>query len=71
MKIINVTVKPNSPKTKILSESESEIKLAVAAPPEGGKANLEAIKFLAKKFGKNVEIVRGFSSRKKIVRISD
>ena len=67
MKIINVVVKPNSPKTEIISETESEIKLAVAAPPEGGKANLELIKFLSKKFGKQVRIIRGFTSMKKVI----
>jgi len=67
--IKKIIVKPNSPKTKIISETESEIKLAVAAPPEGGKANLELIKFLSKKFGKEVKIIRGFTGRKKIIRL--
>jgi len=70
MRIINVVVKPNSPETKILSETESEIRLAVAAPPEGGKANLEVVKFLSKHFKTDVEIIRGFTSRKKVIRIS-
>lgn len=69
MKIINVVVKPNSPRTEIISESETEIKLAVAAPPEGGKANLELIKFLSKKFHKGVEIIRGKTSKRKVVRV--
>jgi hypothetical protein len=68
--IKKIIVKPNSPKTKIISETESEIKLAVAAPPEGGKANLELIKFLSKKFGKTVRIIRGLTSRKKVISLT-
>jgi len=67
MKIINIVVKPDAPKTKIISETESEIKLAVAAPAENNKANIELTKFLSKKFGKNVRIVRGLTSKRKII----
>jgi len=67
MKIINVIVKTNASETKIISETESEIKLAVAAPAEQNKANIELIKFLSKKFGKNVKILRGLTSKKKLV----
>jgi len=65
--LISVKVKPNFPETKIISETESEIKLAVAAPAEQNKANIELIKFLSKKFGKNVKILRGLTSKKKII----
>lgn len=69
MKQLLIIVKPNAPKTKILSESATEIKLAVAAPPEHNKANIEVIKFLSKYFGADVRIVSGLKAKRKIVRI--
>ncbi len=62
-----VRVKPNSPKTRIVSETDSELVVEVAAPAENNKANIELIKFLSKKFGKNVKIIRGLTSKKKII----
>jgi len=42
----------------------------VAAPPEGGKANRELLKLLKKYFkAKKVEIVKGHTSRMKVVRV--
>jgi len=67
--IISAIVKPNSPKTKIISETESEIRIDIAAPAENNKANIELIKFLSKKFGKNVRIIRGLASKRKIIEI--
>ncbi len=67
--IISVTAKPNSPKTRITFESESEIRIDIAAPAENNRANIELIKFLSKKFGKNVRIMRGLASKKKLVEI--
>lgn len=70
MKIITVKVKPNAPKTKIISQGENELTLAIAAPPEQNKANIELIKFLSKHFKAKVEILRGLSSKTKLIRIS-
>ncbi len=70
MKTLNVKVKPNSPETKIISENGDELVVAVHAPPENNKANIELIKFLKRHFGADVRIMRGAASRKKIVQIS-
>ncbi len=70
MKVLKITVKPNSPETKIISENGAELVIAVHAPAEKNKANLELIKFLKKRFGVDVRIMRGAASRKKIVQIS-
>lgn len=67
--IIKVKVKPNSPETKIISQTENEIVLAIAAPAENNKANIELIKFLSKYFGADVKIVRGLKSKNKIVKL--
>ncbi len=69
MKTILVKVKPNSSETKIISENGNELVVAVHAPAERNKANIELIKFLRKKFGSDVKIIRGATSRKKIVTI--
>jgi uncharacterized protein (TIGR00251 family) len=47
-------------------------KLKVAAPPEDGKANEEVIEFLSKYLGvpkRNIDIVQGHLSRKKVLMI--
>lgn len=41
--------------------------LLLKAPPEQNKANRELIAFLRKLFGREVELVGGFTSRKKTV----
>jgi uncharacterized protein (TIGR00251 family) len=65
--IKTVRVKPNSPKTRIVSETDSELIVEVAAPAENNKANIELIKFLSKKFGKNVKIIRGLKTKRKLI----
>ena len=67
MKRLEVHVKPSAPKTKLLEQSEGFLKVAVKARAEGGQANLELIKFLKKKFGCDVKIVSGKTSRRKVV----
>ncbi len=50
------------------------MKLRVAAPPAGGRANAEAEEFLARRLGvrrSKVAVVRGASSREKIVLIRE
>jgi uncharacterized protein (TIGR00251 family) len=52
---------------------DDSIKIAIAAPPEGGKANAALIKFLAQEFevpASNVQIVSGQTARMKLVQIS-
>ena len=63
-----VKVKPNSKKTKIISKSESEMTIALAAPATDGKANLELIRFFKKMFKKDVKILRGKTSRIKLLK---
>jgi len=65
--IKTVRVKPNSPKTRIVSETDSELIVEVAAPAENNKANIELIKFLSKKFGNNVKIIRGLKTKRKLI----
>ena len=69
MRTLIVRVKPNSPETKILSQSDSEIILAVAAPAEQNKANIELIKFLGKHLNGDIKILRGLTSKTKLIRV--
>jgi uncharacterized protein (TIGR00251 family) len=68
MKRFKVLVKPNAKKTEILSEDP--LKIAIAAPPDKNKANLELVKFLSKKLGR-VKIVSGHTSREKILELRE
>ena len=63
---ITVIVKPNSRKTEIMSSEDSTLKIAVAAPAEKGKANVELVKFLSKQTGRKVRIISGLTSKKKM-----
>lgn len=67
MGVLKVTVKPNSPETKIISENGAELVVAVHAPAEKNKANVELIKFLKKHFGRDVKIIRGATSKRKVI----
>jgi uncharacterized protein (TIGR00251 family) len=67
--IIEVHVKPNASKNDILSK-QGIWKVAIKAKAEDGKANQELIKFLEKELNKKVEIIRGKTSKKKILKIT-
>ena len=62
---VRIIVKPNAKKTEILGEIDGILKVSVAAPAEGNKANLEIVKFFSKLTGKRVRIVSGLTSKKK------
>lgn len=52
---------------------DGTIKISVHAPPEGGKANAELFRLLADKFQvelRNVELISGAASPRKLIRIS-
>lgn len=67
--MLSVKVRPNAHKTEILSQSENELVVAVAAPPENNKANIELIKFLSKHFRAEIKILRGLKSKTKLIRV--
>ncbi|MEM2916310.1 MAG: DUF167 domain-containing protein [Candidatus Woesearchaeota archaeon] len=68
---LQVKVKPNARKTELLSHEGNSMVVAVAVPPEKGKANLELVKFLSRKLKKQVRIVSGFRNSSKTVEIFD
>lgn len=70
--MVNVTAKPNSSKNEVAYDNEKNIyTVYIKASPDKGKANMELIKLLRRYFGKNVEIVRGFTGKHKVIKITD
>ena len=66
-KTISIKVKPNSSQSKIL-EKNNEIVVYVKPKPENNKANLEVIKLFSKEY-KNVKILKGLKSSKKLLQL--
>ena len=69
-----VRARPGMSQNQIVSIMDDEsIKIDIAAPAEGGKANAELIKYIAREFGvdvSRVKIVSGATSRMKLIRVS-
>lgn len=72
--IFGVKVVPNSSRSMMIGAIDGLVKVKVAAPAEKGKANKGVVKLLAKCLGvkkKDIEIIAGFSSSVKQVRVLD
>ncbi len=70
---IQVKVIPNSKEAKVEKEGEGVLRVRVDAPTKEGKANKRLIELLAEYFSKpksSVRIVKGLSSRNKVVEIN-
>ncbi len=70
-RIIQLTVRTNAPETKVTKQAGDKWKMDVRAQPENNKANLEIIKFLTKTCDADVKILKGFTSRKKTVLLTE
>lgn len=66
-----IIVKPNSPKNKIVSfdKAKNAYRVEIKAKPEANKANVEIIKFFSRLTKKQVKIVKGLTSKEKLLRI--
>lgn len=69
---LKIIAKPNAPKTRPVKwdEARDALRVDVHAHPENNKANIEIIKYFSKKTGKNVRIIKGLTSKEKILRFS-
>ncbi len=70
---IDVRVQPKSSRNQVDGFEDGTLRLRVTAPPVDGKANTAVIALLAKTLGvgrSRLEIVRGHSSRNKVVSIA-
>lgn len=70
--LLGIKVVPQSSRTRCVGEWDGRLKIAVAAPPEKGKANKAVITLLAEVLGvprNRISIARGQSSAQKTIRI--
>ena len=66
---MRVTVIPNASKNEIISNKNNILKIKLKAVPQKGKANEELLKFLKKELGIKARIVKGLTSREKLLEI--
>ncbi len=65
---------PGASRTRGMGVLDARLKIAVAAPPEKGKANAELAAFLAGRLGvrrRDVTVERGHGSALKLIRIAN
>ena len=70
--LLKVRVQPRSSRNQVDGYEEDILRLRVTAPPANGQANVRVIALLSKTLGiskSRLEIVRGHSSRNKLVSI--
>ena len=67
---LKIIVKPNAPKTEVIcwDDNKQALRIAVSAPPDKNKANLELLKFLKKQTNQKCEIIMGAKSREKSIK---
>lgn len=69
---ISVKVKPNSKKEEVKKLTDNDFILSVKEPAKEGKANQAVIRLLSEYFGvpkSNISIIKGESSKNKIIQI--
>ena len=70
---LQIKVFPGAPKTEIKNTmADGTIKIAVAAAPERGRANIELLKFLSVELGvpkNSLALIAGAADRIKLVKI--
>ncbi|AJC70960.1 MAG: YggU family protein [Thermococcus sp.] len=69
--LLLIYVQPKAKKNEIegIDEWRGRLKVKIQAPPVGGKANKEVVKFFSKTLGAEVELVGGETSREKTLLI--
>ena len=71
--VLSVHVQPGAGRTEIVGRHGDALKIRVAAPPTGGRANEAVVELVAKEFhldAAKVEITAGAASRQKRVRLA-
>ncbi|MDD8020686.1 MAG: DUF167 domain-containing protein [Acidobacteriota bacterium] len=72
--VLIVRVQPKSKQQELTKVSETEFRARLISPPDRGKANAELLTLLADYFGlapSKLRIIRGATSRTKLVEIND
>jgi uncharacterized protein (TIGR00251 family) len=70
-KTFSIIAKPNSKRNEILGydSARKAYKVAIAAPAQDGRANIELVKFLSKEMKRRVMIKSGFTGKRKIIEV--
>ena len=73
---MNLTIKviTNAKQTEVVEEKNNHLKIKLKATPVKGKANAELIKLLSKKYKiskSKIEIIKGLTSKEKLIRINN
>jgi uncharacterized protein len=71
--VVRIKCRPGAPRTRATGVHAGALKLDVAAPPEKGRANDEAARFVAALAGlppSSVRILKGAASREKTLLVS-
>lgn len=72
--ILKVRVIPNAKKNQIVGKYLDMLKIKVTAPPEDGRANRSLIELIANELNKpknKIQIIKGHTSREKVIQIED
>jgi len=70
---LEVQVQPRSSRNQVVGEQDGRLKIKITAPPVEGEANQALINFLAQILDiprKNIKLLKGESSRHKLIEIS-
>jgi uncharacterized protein len=68
---IDVWVVPGASRSEFVGLHGDKVKLRVAEPAEGGRANEEARRLLEGLLGAPVSLIRGMTNRHKVFQVSD
>lgn len=68
--LLSVWVVPNASRSQVVGVHDGSVKVRVASPPEDGKANRELTRLLQHEIGRDVKLVHGITSRKKVFEIA-
>lgn len=70
---LEVKAVPGAPRSEVCGWLGTQLKVKVQAPPVEGKANEALVRFLSETLGlprRNIELLRGDTSRQKVLRIT-
>jgi uncharacterized protein (TIGR00251 family) len=70
--VLALHVQPGASRTEVAGLHGDALRIRLAAPPVDGKANAELLRFLANAFAvprRQVSLLRGETSRQKVVRV--
>lgn len=70
---LEIKVQPRSSRNQILGEQDGVLRVKLTAPPVDGEANQALLEFLARQLNiprKNLRIIRGESSRQKLLEVT-